>query len=111
MLELLGIDTRGNFRDGCMQDVHWSAGLFGYFPCYTLGAMYSAQWFAGMRREIPGLDGQIAAGNLQPVFDWLHSKIWRQGSRWETPELVRRASGETLNPAHFKAHLQARYLA
>ena len=110
MMELLGIDTSGNFRDGCMQDVHWGAGLFGYFPCYTLGAMYAAQWFASMRRENPGLDGQIAAGNLQPVFDWLHSRIWSQGSRWETPELVRRASGETLNPAHFKAHLQARYL-
>ena len=110
MMELLGIDTSGNFRDGCMQDVHWGAGLFGYFPCYTLGAMYAAQWFASMRRENPGLDGQIAAANLQPVFAWLHSRIWSQGSRWETPELVRRASGETLNPAHFKAHLQARYL-
>jgi len=45
------------------------------------------------------------------VFDWLRENIWLQGSRFETPELVRRASGETLNPAHFKAHLQARYLA
>ena len=111
MMELLGLDTRGNFKDGCMQDVHWGAGLFGYFPCYTLGAMYAAQWFASMRRELPALDADIARGELQPVFDWLSSRIWTQGSRWETPELVRRASGETLNPAHFKAHLQSRYLA
>ena len=111
MMELLGQDTRGNFKDGCMQDVHWGSGSFGYFPCYTLGAMYAAQWFAAMRRATPTLDAQIEAGQLQPVFDWLQSNIWSQGSRWETPELVRRASGEALNPAHFKAHLQARYLA
>jgi carboxypeptidase Taq len=110
MQELLGIDTRGNFKDGCMQDVHWGAGLFGYFPCYTLGAMYAAQWFATMRRQMPDLDQRIGDGELSAVFDWLKANIWSQGSRWETPELVRRASGETLNPAHFKAHLTARYL-
>ncbi|MCV2356691.1 carboxypeptidase M32 [Paucibacter sp. B2R-40] len=111
MMELLGVDTRGNYKDGCMQDVHWGCGLFGYFPCYTLGAMYAAQWFASIRRSRPELDADIAAGNLAPVFDWLRSNIWLQGSRLETPDLVKAASGETLNPAHFKAHLQARYLA
>lgn len=110
MMELLGLDTRGNFKDGPMQDVHWGAGLFGYFPCYTLGAMYAAQWFATMRATLPGLDERIAAGDLAPVFDWLQTHIWSQGSRWETPELVRRASGETLNPAHFRRHLESRYL-
>jgi carboxypeptidase Taq len=110
MQQLLGRSTPGNFKDGCMQDVHWPAGLFGYFPCYTLGAMYAAQFFAAMRREMPDLDERIARGELQPVFDWLQSRVWSQGSRWETPELVRRASGEALNPAHFRAHLQARYL-
>ena len=110
MMELLGLDTRGNYRDGCMQDVHWSCGLYGYFPCYTLGAMYAAQWFATLRRTIPQLDAKIAAGELEPVFAWLEQNVWSQGSRWETPELVRRASGEALNPAHFKAHLQTRYL-
>ncbi len=108
--ELLGLDTRGNFKDGPMQDVHWGAGLFGYFPCYTLGAMYAAQFFAAMRRETPDLDAHIARGELGLVFDWLRSRIWNEGSRWETPELVRRASGEALNPAHFQAHLRARYL-
>ena len=110
MQELLGISTEGNYTNGCMQDVHWPEGLIGYFPCYTLGAMYAAQWFATMRKEIPGLDAGIARGELQPVFDWLLAKVWSQGSRWETPELVQRASGEVLNPAHFQAHLRARYL-
>ena len=56
MAELLGLDTRGNFNDGPMQDVHWPESLFGYFPCYSLGAMYAAQWFAAMRRTVPDLD-------------------------------------------------------
>jgi carboxypeptidase Taq len=111
MMELLGIDTRGNFKDGPMQDVHWPEGLFGYFPCYSLGAMYAAQWFAAMRRALPRLDERIAAGELAPVFDWLSQNIWSQASRWTTEELARRASGEPLNAAHFKAHLEARYLA
>jgi carboxypeptidase Taq len=110
MEELLGVDTRGNFKDGPMQDVHWPSGSFGYFPCYSLGAMYAAQWFAAMRRAMPTLDARIDAGDFSPVFDWLHDNIWTQASRWTTDELVRRASGEPLNPAHLQAHLRARYL-
>ena len=110
MMSLLGIDTRGNFRDGPMQDVHWPESLFGYFPCYSLGAMYAAQWFAAMRRAMPDLDARIGSGDLGVVFDWLRDNIWSQASRWTTDELARRASGEVLNPAHFKAHLHARYL-
>ena len=110
MQTLLGLDTRGNYKDGCLQDVHWSDGSFGYFPSYTLGAMYAAQWFAAMRRATPDLDARIAAGDFAPVFEWLKANVWSQASRWETPELVRRASGEALNPAHFRAQLDTRYL-
>jgi carboxypeptidase Taq len=110
MMELLGVDTRGNFRDGPLQDVHWPEALFGYFPCYSLGAMYAAQWFAAMRRAMPDLDARIGRGDLAPVFDWLRDQIWSQASLWTTDELALRASGEVLNPAHFKAHLEARYL-
>ena len=110
MMELLGVDTRGNFKDGPMQDVHWPLGLIGYFPCYSLGAMYAAQWFAAMRRAMPDLDTRIAQGDLAPVFDWLREHIWTQASLWTTDELTQRASGETLNPAHFRAHMERRYL-
>jgi carboxypeptidase Taq len=110
MMELLGVDTRGNFKDGPMQDVHWPAGMFGYFPCYSLGAMYAAQWFATMRRAMPDMDARICSGDLAPVFGWLNDNIWSQASRWPTDELAQRASGEPLNAAHFKAHLEARYL-
>ncbi len=110
MAALLGQDTRGNFRDGPMQDVHWPEAMFGYFPCYTLGAVYAAQWFAAMRRSLPGLDASIHAGDLTPVFGWLDRHIWQQASRWTTDELATRASGEVLNPMHYRAHLEARYL-
>jgi carboxypeptidase Taq len=63
-----------------------------------------------MRRSLPDLDARIGAGDWSPVFDWLRDRIWSQASRWPTDELAVRASGEVLNPAYFKAHLEARYL-
>jgi len=111
MAELLDVDTRGNFKDGPMQDVHWPEALFGYFPCYSLGAMYAAQWFAAIRRAHPGVDDDISRGHLAPVFDWLREKVWLQASLLETDELARQASGEPLNPAFLEAHLRSRYLA
>lgn len=110
MMAYLGLDTCGNFQDGCLQDIHWPTGTFGYFPSYTLGAMYAAQYFACIRRAHPGLDAGLAAGDLSPIFDWLNENIWRQASRWETVQLLQRATGEVLNPGHFRRHLQTRYL-
>ncbi len=110
MAAYLGLDTRGNHADGCMQDIHWPSGDFGYFPSYTLGAMYAAQFFAAMRREHPDLDRRIADGDLSVVFDWLDKAVWSQGCRWTTDELVRRATGGSLDPTHFRTHLEARYL-
>ena len=110
MRAYLGLDTRGNYQDGCLQDIHWPWGSFGYFPSYTLGAMYAAQYFASMRQTHPDLDQRIAAGDLSVVFDWLNANIWSQASRWETSELVQRATGEALNPQHLRRHLENRYL-
>ncbi len=110
MMSLLGVDTRGNYKDGPMQDIHWTDGAYGYFPCYTLGAMYAAQWFATIRARRPDVDAEIARGELAGVFDWLHANIWDNASRYDTGELCRRASGGPLDPAHFKAHLEMRYL-
>ncbi len=110
MLHSLGLDTRGDFRNGCLQDIHWPTGMFGYFPSYTLGAMYAAQYFASIRKAQPDFETRMAAGNLSPLFNWLSSHIWQQASRWETPELVQRATGEALNPGHLRRHLEQRYL-
>jgi carboxypeptidase Taq len=111
MRDYLDLDTRGNYTNGCMQDVHWSEGLVGYFPTYTLGAMYAAQWFAAIRRAHPDFDTRVAAGDASQAYDWIRANIWSQARRWETAELARRASGEPLNAAHFRRHLESRYLA
>ena len=106
----LDVDTRGNFTDGCMHDIHWPMGLIGYFPSYTLGAMYAAQYFATIRAANPDLDQKIAAGDLSPVTNWLEANIWSQASRWEISELMTQATGQTLQVSHFRKHLESRYL-
>ncbi|WP_028863296.1 carboxypeptidase M32 [Psychromonas aquimarina] len=109
MQQYLGISTAGNYKDGCMQDIHWTDGSFGYFPSYTLGAIYAAQFMASMHKEID-VAACIAAQSLNPIFNWLHNNIWSKASSLTTSELVKQASGEELNAAHFKKHLEQRYL-
>ncbi|WP_414148716.1 carboxypeptidase M32 [Erwinia sp. BNK-24-b] len=111
MQALLGLDTSGNYRDGCMQDIHWTDGAFGYFPTYTLGAMYAAQLFQSVKKALPQVQSELREGNLQPIFDWLQQNIWQHGSRFSTSQLIENATGEALNPAFFRQHLESRYLA
>ena len=111
MMSLLGIDTQGDFQNGPLQDIHWPMGMFGYFPCYTLGAMYAAQWFESVRQSVPDLDLLIAQGKIEPIFNWLGEHIWQQASFWPTDDLTVQASGQALNPEFFQNHLRRRYLA
>ena len=109
MQDYLGLNTQGNFTNGCMQDIHWTDGAFGYFPSYTLGAMYAAQFMAAMKQTVD-VDQVIQSGDLTPIFSWLESNIWSKGSLLTTDELVKGATGETLNAKFFQDHLKARYL-
>ncbi|MGR5152356.1 carboxypeptidase M32 [Photobacterium swingsii] len=109
MTEYLGVNTEANYTDGCMQDIHWTDGSFGYFPSYTLGAMYAAQFMAAMRKEMD-IEQLISDNNLTPIFHWLKTNIWSKASTLSTDELVIQATGEALNPRYFKEHLEARYL-
>ncbi|GAL36585.1 thermostable carboxypeptidase 1 [Vibrio maritimus] len=109
MQQYLGLSTKGNYKDGCMQDIHWTDGAFGYFPSYTLGAMYAAQFMAAMKQTVY-VDEAITSGDLNPIFTWLSDNIWSKGSSLSTEELVKQATGETLNAAHFQSHLRSRYL-
>mgnify|MGYP001417006299 CR=1 FL=1 len=109
----LGINSEGNFKDGVLQDIHWPEGLFGYFPCYTLGAMYAAQWYKILETKFgkDSIDRQVYEGNFENIFTWLRGNIWHLGSIYETAELTKRASGgEDLNTSHYKKHLESRYL-
>ena len=109
MSEYLDISTAGNFTDGCLQDVHWPAGLFGYFPTYTLGAMTAAQLFAAATREVKDLHGGISRGDFSQLLAWLRDKVHGQGKFLSFDELMLGATGETLDAKHFKQHLTQRY--
>lgn len=110
MRELLGISTAGDYRNGCMQDVHWPAGLFGYFPTYTLGALAAAQLYAAARRDVPELGRSIAVGEFTPLDAWLREHVWSLGSSLDTNTLIERATGAPLGTAAFMKHLKTRYL-
>ncbi len=95
--------------EGVLQDVHWSGGLVGYFPTYTLGNLYASQFFAAADQELGGLNGQFARGEFQPLRDWLREKIHRHGQRYTAAELVKRVTGRELSSAPLLAHLRAKY--
>jgi carboxypeptidase Taq len=107
--KLLGI-TPPDDRRGCLQDIHWYDGLIGYFPSYTLGAMAAAQLMAAARVALPGLDADFSRGDFSRLVGWLATHIHGQGARLGFDQLLQAATGETLNPAAFEAHLAARYL-
>ncbi len=109
MQTYLGITPPDHAR-GCLQDVHWPEGMYGYFPTYTLGAMTAAQLMDSARKALP-LDAQVEKGELKPVVAWLNTNVHSQGSQYSTPDLIARATGRPLDPAVFEAHLRTRYLA
>ena len=110
MKTYLGLDTTGNYKDGPMQDIHWSAGLIGYFPSYTLGAMNAAQLYHAMVQEIPNVPELIGKLDLHPIFEWLSKNIWQKGRLYEYDQLMKKATGETLNSRYFLDHIRNRYL-
>lgn len=110
MMSYLGVDSRGNYKDGCMQDIHWTDGSFGYFPSYTLGAMYAAQWMAKIKSVTPDFDERISKGDFSAVRGWLDANVWKKASLLSASDIALAATGETLNPRYFKEHLERRYL-
>ncbi len=108
MQQYLGI-TPPTDTLGVLQDVHWSGGSFGYFPSYTLGAMYASQFYLAMKKEIPDTEAQVEKQNFSVVKNWLNAKIHSQGSLFSASELTGRVTGETLNPAHFIEYLEKKY--
>lgn len=94
---------------GVLQDSHWSGGAFGYFPSYTLGAMYACQFYQTLLSEQPDTERNIAKGNFAPIKNWLNEKIHRQGRLYSPQELVQRVTGEALNPDYFVDYLKRKY--
>lgn len=109
MKEYLGV-TPGNDAQGCLQDVHWSAGLFGYFGTYLLGAMYACQIYQHAAKEIPDLEAKIEAGEFKPLREWLNANIHRRGSLDPSgDDLMKAVTGSPLKPSVFLDHLRSKY--
>lgn len=98
-----------NDREGVLQDVHWAAGLFGYFPSYALGNMYAAQMLKAMERDLPNLEQQIGRGELLPIKQWLGEKVHVHGKLLTPAEIIESSTGEALNPEYLIKYFEAKY--
>src|SRR6185437_1193102 len=106
--EYLGV-TVPNDAEGVLQDIHWSHGSIGYFPTYSLGSFYAAQFFNQAKKEISGLEKNIEEGNLLPLLQWLREKIHKHGKFYSAEELCTKVTGEKLNFKYFMDYAKHKY--
>ncbi len=106
---LLGV-APANDSEGCLQDIHWYDGVWGYFPTYTLGALIAAQLFEAARAAMPDVLQAIEAGEFAPLLGWLREQVHAKGSLLSTADLVESTTGRPLGTASFERHLRKRYL-
>ncbi len=106
---LLGLEVP-SVLEGVLQDIHWGAGMIGYFPTYTIGNLMAAQLWSSLVRDLPDIDGQIAVGDFGPLRDWLRENIHRHGRKFDSRELLRRATGEELSVEPWLAYLETKLL-
>lgn len=108
MKKYLGITPR-NDAEGVLQDTHWPQGLIGYFPTYSLGNLYAAQWFDRMKRDIPSFDKMVAKGDFSKILGWLRENIHRHGRKYTAAELVKRVTGRKLDAKYFLNYLNDKF--
>ncbi|WP_042280149.1 carboxypeptidase M32 [Candidatus Protochlamydia sp. R18] len=108
MKEYLGI-TPSHHNEGCLQDIHWSMGAFGYFPTYTLGNLYAAHLFEAFAKQYPDWEQRISIGELDFVKAWLSEHIYQHGRRYSSRELLKLATGHAFNANAYLRYLQDKY--
>jgi carboxypeptidase Taq len=101
--------TPPNDAEGCLQDIHWSMGAFGYFPTYALGNLYAAQFCETARKALPDLDGQLRRGDMRPLLGWLRTNIHQHGMRYRAAELVQVVTGRPLSHQPFVDYLKGKF--
>lgn len=106
--EYLGLDVQTHAQ-GCLQDVHWSCGLFGYFPTYSFGNLYAAQFWNALIKDIPDAHKQIAKGDFNEILAWLRKHIHAHGKTYSAPQIVKKVTGESLNSRYFIEYLEKKY--
>jgi carboxypeptidase Taq len=99
-----------NDAEGCLQDVHWAVGSFGYFPSYAIGAVIAGQLYESLRADRPELDDELAAGHFAGLFDWLRQNVHSVAATVSTPELIRNATGKPLSAAAWLRYIEGKYL-
>ena len=99
-----------NDAEGCLQDVHWAVGSFGYFPSYAIGAVIAGQLYESLRADRPELDDELAAGQFAGLFDWLRQNVHSVAATVSTPELIRNATGKPLSAAAWLRYIEGKYL-
>ena len=95
--------------EGCMQDIHWSAGLIGYFPTYALGNLYSAQFFAKAQEDNPGLTEDFRNGDFSRLLKWLRTNIHQHGQRYRATSLCERVTGKPLSHRPLMDYMNKKY--
>jgi carboxypeptidase Taq len=105
--EYLGIAPPSD-ADGCLQDIHWSAGLIGYFPTYSLGNLYASQFFASADRDLGGLAAQFARGEFGGLLSWLRRQVHERGQCYKAGDLVQTVTGKSLSHDALIAHLKTK---
>lgn len=96
-------------KSGCLQDVHWSHGSFGYFPTYSLGSFYAAQFFASAQKDLPELNKELLKGQSTSLLNWLRKSIHTRGRFYTSEELCREVTGSSLNATYFVHYLTDKY--
>jgi carboxypeptidase Taq len=96
-------------KQGILQDIHWAHGSFGYFPTYSMGSIYAAQFYAQAEKDIPGLDNHIKNGNYKILLDWLRTNIHQHGQMYTADELCRRITGEGISFGSFMKYAKEKF--
>lgn len=108
MQELLDL-TPANNAEGCLQDIHWSSGAFGYFPSYTLGNLYASCFFLAFEKQHPDWQKRVAQGELLFIKEWLNNNIHHYGRQYSSKELLKRVTGKELSVDAYKGYLNKKY--
>lgn len=108
MQELLGLIPLNN-REGCLQDIHWSLGAFGYFPTYTLGNLYASQFFITFEKQNPDWQKRLAKGELLFIKEWLNNNVHHYGRQYNSKELLKHVTGKEFSSDAFNAYLNGKY--
>jgi carboxypeptidase Taq len=109
MEQRFGVRPSG-MADGCLQDMHWALGSFGYYPSYALGLVIAAQLWEAMRAQLPELDGLLERGEFAPIFAWLRENMHGYGAKLPIKELIKQATGQALSANALLRYLHSRYM-